>query len=34
MTITSEEDNQTYRGFNLAIAYSTLVVGFLLASGV
>ena len=34
MTITSEEDNQTYRGFNLAIAYSTSVVGFLLASGV
>ena len=34
MTITSEEDNQTHRGFNLAIAYSTSVVGFLLASGV
>ncbi|QLE78861.1 MHS family MFS transporter [Francisella sp. Scap27] len=34
MTITSEEDNQTHTGFNLAIAYSTSVVGFLLASGV
>ena len=34
MTITSEEDSQTHRGFNLAIAYSTSVVGFLLASGV
>lgn len=34
MTITSEEDKQTHRGFNLAIAYSTSVVGFLLASGV
>lgn len=34
MTITSEEEEQTYRGFNLAVAYSTSVVGFLLASGV
>lgn len=34
MTITSEEDEQTHRGFSLAIAYSTSVVGFLLASGV
>lgn len=34
MTITSEEGEQTYRGFNLAVAYSTAVVGFLLASGV
>ena len=34
MTITSEEDNQTHRGFNLAVAYSTAVVGFLLASAV
>ena len=34
MTITSEEEEQSYRGFNLAVAYSTSVVGFLLASGV
>ena len=34
MTITSEEENQTHTGFNLAIAYSTSVIGFLLASGV
>ena len=32
LTITSEDDNQTHRGFNLAVAYSTSVVGFLLAS--
>ena len=34
MTITSEEESQTHTGFNLAIAYSTSVIGFLLASGV
>ncbi|QIW09888.1 MFS transporter [Francisella sp. LA112445] len=32
MTITSEDDDQTHRGFSLAMAYSTSVVGFLIAS--
>ncbi|WP_150467688.1 MFS transporter [Francisella sp. SYW-9] len=32
MTITSEDDDQTHRGFSLAMAYSTSVIGFLIAS--
>ncbi|QIW10498.1 MFS transporter [Francisella sp. LA112445] len=34
MTLTAEQENQPYRGFNLAVAYATSIVGFLLASGV
>jgi MHS family proline/betaine transporter-like MFS transporter len=34
MTLTAEQENQPYRGFNLAVAYATSIVGFLLASDV
>ncbi|WP_119344787.1 MFS transporter [Facilibium subflavum] len=34
MTLTAEDEKQRYTGFNLAVAYSTAVVGFLLASGI
>ncbi|ASG67900.1 hypothetical protein CDV26_05430 [Francisella halioticida] len=34
MVLTAEQEKQSYRGFNLAVAYATSVVGFLLASGI
>ncbi|WP_071663984.1 MFS transporter [Francisella frigiditurris] len=34
MTITAEDETLKYRGFSLAIAYSTSVIGFLIAAGV
>ena len=34
LTLTSEDEKQSYTGFSLGIAYATSVVGFLIASGV
>ncbi|MFT6835567.1 MAG: MHS family proline/betaine transporter-like MFS transporter [Francisellaceae bacterium] len=34
MTLTAEDKTLKYRGFSLSVAYSTAVIGFLLASGI